>query len=420
MRQLAAALLFSTTAFAASTATVFEHVRLFDGSNVTEDQQVVIEDGKIKFVGPAAVPSDAIHIDGRGKTLLPGFIDAHSHTHSATDLHNAILFGVTTELDMMDPPNLERRLIAGQTSDQASLFYAGYAATATHGHGTEYGGNPPTIDRPEDAQRFVDDRIAEGSQYIKIVYGDTSRIPSRDRLNVISKKTLAAVITAAHARHRLTIVHINTQQDARDAIESGADGLAHLFHGSDVGKDFGALAASHHIFVVPTLSVLDSSCSETTSGDRLTADPLVRPYLDQDQLDRLHEGRYRAWLQRFGPRAIHMSCDGAQHAVVLLRDAGVPILVGTDAPNPATAHGATFHGEMELLVHSGLTPLETLQGATSKAAAAFHIPDRGRIAPGLRADLVLIDGDPTHNILDTRKIIDVWKEGVALHRPSRH
>src|SRR5262249_60162703 len=81
--------------------------------------------------------------------------------------------------------------------------------------------------------------------------------------------------------------------------------------------------------------------------------------------------------------------------VKALKAAGVRILAGTDCGNPGTAHGASIHRELALLVAAGLTPAEALAAATAVAAGAFALADRGRIAPGLRADLVLVDGDPT-------------------------
>src|SRR5437764_1217104 len=95
---------------------------------------------------------------------------------------------------------------------------------------------------------------------------------------------------------------------------------------------------------------------------------------------------------------------------------GVPILTGTDAGNPGTAPGASLHGELEYLVEAGLTPFQALVTATSATATAFRLPDRGRIAPGLRADLVLVNGDPTGDIRATRDIHEIWKAGVPLDR----
>jgi imidazolonepropionase-like amidohydrolase len=106
----------------------------------------------------------------------------------------------------------------------------------------------------------------------------------------------------------------------------------------------------------------------------------------------------------------------AEAAVTALHRAGVPILAGTDAPSPGLAHGLSIHHELELLVRSGLTPLEALASATSEPARAFGFRDRGRIAEGLRADLVLVNGDPTVDITATRDIVGIWKLGVAHTR----
>ena len=95
---------------------------------------------------------------------------------------------------------------------------------------------------------------------------------------------------------------------------------------------------------------------------------------------------------------------------------GVPILAGTDAPNPGSWNGVSMHGELELLVRAGLSPSEALATATSVPAKTFHLSDRGRIAPTLRADLLLVPGDPTHDITVTRNIVSVWKVGAELVR----
>ena len=95
------------------------------------------------------------------------------------------------------------------------------------------------------------------------------------------------------------------------------------------------------------------------------------------------------------------------------------IVAGTDAPNPGTTYGASLHGELEMYVEDGLTPVEALTAATSAPAQAFHISDRGRIAPGLRADLLLVNGHPDEDIKATRNIQAVYKAGIQLDRP-RH
>ncbi len=287
----------------------------------------------------------------------------------------------------------------------ADLRSAGTLVTAPKGHGTEYGMAIPTISSPGEAQAFVDARIAEGSDYIKIVYDDGKTYG----LNIptISKETMAAVIAAAHQRGKLVMVHIGTQQGARDAIESGADGLAHLFVDSAPDAGFAALVAKHHVFVVPTMSVL-AMISGAPSGKPLAADTRIQSYLPADSLRNLG-GSFPG---------THGQFSYVQETVRQLKAQHVPILAGTDAPNPGTAHGASLHGEIALLVAAGLTPVEALASATSVPAHAFHLDDRGEIAPGKRADLVLVKGDPTTDITATRNIAGVWKAGVELDRES--
>jgi imidazolonepropionase-like amidohydrolase len=105
-------------------------------------------------------------------------------------------------------------------------------------------------------------------------------------------------------------------------------------------------------------------------------------------------------------------------AIPPLAAAHVRILAGTDAGNPGTAPGISMHGELEYLVTAGLTPEQALAAATSVFADTFHLTGRGRIALGLRADLVLVNGDPTADITATRDIVEVWKQGIPVNRES--
>jgi imidazolonepropionase-like amidohydrolase len=91
----------------------------------------------------------------------------------------------------------------------------------------------------------------------------------------------------------------------------------------------------------------------------------------------------------------------------------VPIVAGTDAPGPGTTYGASLHWELQHLVAAGMSPAEALAAATSVAARAFRLNDRGRIRAGYRADLLLVEGDPTRDIRATRHIVGVWKKGVS-------
>jgi len=109
-------------------------------------------------------------------------------------------------------------------------------------------------------------------------------------------------------------------------------------------------------------------------------------------------------------------CKATDEAMHQLISEQVPMLVGTDAPAPGTTYGASVHGELVLFVREGMTPIQALASATSVPARAFRLEDRGKISPGMRADLLLVQGDPTRDIKDTRNIVAVWKRGIRVDR----
>jgi len=404
-RLIFAILLLAAPLFAQQTA--ITNVRLFDGTKVIPHATVLIDGTRIVAAGAkVAVPKDAKVVDGNGKTLLPGLIDSHTHVFPGS-LERALRFGVTTELDMftslrmLDPLRAEQA--KGPVTNRADVYSAGTLVTVAGGHGSEY--FPiPTFKTGDDPQAFVDARIAEGSDYIKLIV-ETGEAYGMN-LPTLSKSDLTALISAAHKRGKMAVVHISTLHGARDAIDAGADALVHIFADKTPDAGFGAFVAAHHAFVVPTLTVNESTTG-VGSGTSLNTDAHLAPYLTADEMTN---------LKTSFPKAKGLSLDNAYAAVQQLKAAGVPILAGTDSPNPGTAHGASMHRELELLVKSGLTPVEALIAATSLPAKHFKLNDRGRIAAGLRADLLLVDGDPTTDIMATRNIAGVWKNGTMLDR----
>ena len=398
---------------------VVRDVRLFDGEGVVERATVVVRAGRIVEAGPGvAVPPDLQVVEGRGRTLMPGLIDAHVHTWGSA-LAETLNFGVTTVLDMFSDPGPAREL--RRTRDalgpraHADLFSAGWLATAPRGHGTQFGLPVPTLGTPDEAPAWVDARLAEGSDYIKIVYeprdanGLGAPFPSLDRA------TMAALIAATQARGRLAMVHVSRLVAAHEALEAGADGLVHVHADRVADAALVQLARERGAFVTPTLAVIagfdptpPATAGEARENQRFAADPAVRPYLTPDQRRGLENSA--------GTKLVMFRLDTALASVRALHEGGVDILAGSDAPNPGTAHGASLHHELELLVRAGLTPIEALRAATSVPARRFDLADRGRIAPGQRADLLLVAGDPTTDIRATRAIERIWKNGAGVER----
>lgn len=387
---------------------LIQDARVFDGQRVHASRSVLLENGKIAdddFHGKA--PAGARLVDGKGRTLLPGLIDAHVHAYRHHEL--PLLFGVTTQIDMFTGvsvmQDIARRMQNGANGDQADLYSAGTLATAPGGHGTEYGMAIPTLTTPAEAQAFVDARIAEGSYFIKIVM-EAGR-PGH-AVNTLDSATVKALIEAAHRRGKLAVVHISTLADARTALEAGADGLVHLFVGERITPQeldrFAALARAKKAFVIPTFSVLESIAG-LPSAD-VIGDPAVQALLDKQQKAELANG--------YGKQAKPEWMAVPRAVTAALRKAGVPLLAGTDAGNAGTQYGASLHHELLALTQAGLTPTEALAAATSVPAQAFKLPARGRIAKGYKADLLLVEGDPAADIGATRRIVEVWKDGAPV------
>ena len=392
------------------TVTVIRDVRVFDGEKVLPRATVRLRDGKIESVGAdLTIPEGAELIEGKGRTLLPGLIDAHVHAWAGAR-QEALRFGVTTELDMFSDYHQlaaarQQRESLGAT-DQADLWSAGTLATAPGGHGTEYGMQMPTLTAPEEAAAWVAARKHEGSDYIKIVREDMHVFTGRADMPSLDAATAAALVRAAHEQGLKAMMHVSAIEPARESLRDGADGLVHVFQDEVADADFVALAREHHAFIVPTLVVIAGFSGEHSS---LASDPRIAPFLSSGQKQSLSA---RLPVGHSDPAMI----ANARESVRRLHAAGVTLLAGTDAPNPNTAHGASLHEELAQLVQAGLSPREALVAATSAPARAFGLQDRGRIAPGLRADLVLVEGDPTTNISATRAIVSIWKNGHVVTR----
>jgi len=385
-----------------SDALVIRNVRIFDGERVLADREVRIVGGRISSIGATdrAIPAGMDVVDGGGGTLLPGMIDSHTHRPYAALMRQAAAFGVTTQLDMWTPPDLlaeARRLVDAVEGEQlADLYAAGLGVTAPGGHGTQYGYPVPTLSSAAEAGAHVRALIDAGADYIKIILEDGA--PFGVTINTLDRRQLEASVAAAHAAERLAVVHVSTLASARAALEAGADGLVHVWLDELPPEEIPASMVASGMWVVPTLTVYEGRGAEVLRGP-------AGPYLSTWAEVRL--GAEWQAAQMYGI---------AREAVRLLHTAGVSILAGTDAPNPGTTHGASLHRELELLVEAGMSPADALAAATAVPADAFGLSDRGRIRRGLRADLLLVDGDPTSDISATQRILRVWKAGVEIDR----
>jgi imidazolonepropionase-like amidohydrolase len=353
--------------------TALTNVRVFDGRGIDKPTMVIIDGDRI-----GADPVGAQTIDAAGAILLPGLIDAHIHLTGVTDLERLRDHGVTTGLVMAAwPPDLVASLRGKR--GLTDLRTAGTPAVGAGGSHARMPGFPREgiVTEPGQARLFVAARVSEGADYIKVI----TEAPGRGG---VDQPVLNALVEEAHGHGKLVVAHAATAGAYGMALEAGIDVLTHA--PLDKALDDAAVQrlAQGNRIVVPTLTMMEGIAKQ--SG-------------------------------RVGP-----DYRQSRASVAAIYRAGVPVLAGTDANSapgaPASIpHGSSLHHELELLVDAGLTTLDALRAATSLPAKHFGLDDRGAVAPGLRADLILIDADPLADITATRRIQRVWCAGIE-HIPA--
>ncbi|MEV6770118.1 amidohydrolase family protein [Nocardia sp. NPDC051030] len=347
-----------------STRTALTNVRVFDGRQLTSPTTVVI-DGSI--IGSDA--SGAQRVDTGGAILLPGLIDSHLHLHDSDTPDLLAAHGVTTAFDMASSPVLAASL--RNLSGTTDIHSAGLPVIGPGGLHAQVLGEIAIIRGPEQAEAAVAQRITSGSDYLKLVL----EAPGEGGPD---EATAKAVVAEAHAHNLVVIAHAASPGAYATALDAGVDFITHVPLGIPLPQHDIDRVASEARIAIPTLTMMEGIAEATGNSPAF---------------------------------------DAALASARALHAAGVPLLAGTDANSTPgipfqPRFGASLHHELELLVQAGLSPVEALNAATTLPARHFALTDRGAIAPGLRADLVLLDADPTTDITATRAITRVWCAGI--------
>lgn len=397
---------------------IIKNVQVYDGEQRFEQVDVVVENHKIAEITSHYENTEQWpELDASHKTLIPGFVDAHTHVYGEA-LTGALNFGVTTELDMFSMPdhmriNIDMRNRADNT-EQADMFSSTILATAPKGHGTEYGFTIPVLTEASQVESFVEDRLSDGADYIKAVYDSEKSV--RKFFPSISLEILQALVEAAHKKGVMLVVHVDNLVSAKEVISAGADGVVHSFMDQVVDEEFVQMMKANNAFMIPTLSVL-ASVAGMSNSDILMKDLNIVPFVSREQSQQL-----KAHFPNFNVPAIGF--QNALNSVKLLSDAGVTILAGTDAPNPGTSHGVSLHGELLFLSQAGLSVEQILHSATGAARAYFPIGLRGTLKKGAMASMILLNGNVFEDIKYTADIEHIWKNGInydrKTHKASEH
>lgn len=345
---------------------VIYNVNVFDGEKLAPFNRVVISGGMIV---PDKDTAGATTEDGKGAFLVPGFFDAHAHVYGEAAIEAMRDYGVTTALDMGTFPYQESIASLRSMSDKGytAVYGSGAAATAPGGFLGGIPGFPSEsfVTSPKDAVAFVQARVKEGVDYIKIFINETSD-PDLNLQRVI--------VGSASSAGMLVVSHATSDQAYGEAASANGLIITHAPRDKTLTTARVNKIVSNKQVSIPTLIKMKNL--------------LIRQ-----------------------PQNYTFSSD----SVKAMYQANVPILVGTDCDDgkPFVKYEGSLQAEMKLLVEASMTPIDVLKGATSLPAMYFNLTDRGVIAPGKRADMVLLDGNPLTNISKTGEILKVWLNGIA-------
>jgi len=379
--------------------TLITNVRVFDGQTLTAPQDVLISDATIADPSSLSSSSPDSTVDGTGLTLLPGLIDAHVHISEHEELRTLATHGITTTLDMAAWPAERINALRNQRG-LTDIRTAGAPASTPNSTHTCLLHLPECsqLTGADKAEAFVEDRIREGSDYIKLI----ADVPGP------SQELLDALVAASEKRGLLTVVHAAMSVPYAMAQKSGARVITHAPLDAPLSSSDAEQMKNAGRVAVPTLTAMVAVSS------------IKRPPMPLPGTGPSSGGPPRSAPQMPAVPPRKPDYANARESVRALHAAGVPILAGTDAvAQKANApffvpHGSSLHEELVLLRDAGLSNLEALQAATILPAQWFGLEDRGRVEVGMRADLVLVRGDPIQDIKVTRNVEAVWCSGVRV------
>ena len=417
--------------------TLYEGARLIpgDGKPAIERSAFVVENGAITRVGrqgEVKAPNGATRVDLTGKTVMPTLIDIHTHTgfqRGATyvpqnygretiveDLNRALRFGVSAVVsEGIDPGDAAFAIRADQAAGRlggARLFTAGRGMGAPNaGPGADtYKGIAYDITTEEQGRRAVRELAAQKVDFIKIWVDDRN-----GRAPELSPPLYRAIIDEAHKHGIRVHAHVFYLVDAKGLVAAGIDGFTHLVRDKDMDDELVREIVRRRVVIMPTL--------QNAERGRNTEPPAsLAAWLNGPARDAIGADLVARILTAYGGRTAAQAAAARERYAILQRSlkklsvAGARIMLGGDTGLQDDPFGFAEHRELELMVDAGMTPMQALAAATSSGADYLRLKDIGILAPGKRADFVVLDGNPLEDITNTRRIAQVFLRGRTVNR----
>jgi len=443
-----AAVWFGFVAFAAAgfaqpagaQTVLFEGARVIagDGSAALENATILAERGIITRIarsGEISAPAGATRIDLAGKTVMPAIIATHVHpgfqsglTYVAEnfkretildDLNRALYFGVSTVMSQgVERGEVMYQIRAEQAEGRlggARLMLAGRGMGAPNaGPGNPvYANFAYEVTTEEQARSNVRELIAKKVDAVKIWVDDRGGRAPKLPINISR-----AAIDEAHKAGLKVAAHIFYHDDAVALAEAHVDSFAHLVRDKVMSDELIALTIKNKVYVMPNIGSPERGTYTTPAPwlDEPYLAGLLRDTVAPEVIERVrkaHVARDPALAERNGK-----NYDILKRSVAKLGAAGALVILGSDTGLEDHFFGYAEQKEIELMVQAGMTPSQVIVAATSRAAEYLGLTDRGLLAPGKRADLLVLDGNPLDDIRNTRRIAKLYLAGTEVDRAA--
>lgn len=421
----------------AQRAAVIEHAVLIDGSGGAplQDAALLLENGRITRIAPSGLleaPAGAVRIDASGKTVIPGIINLHGHVgltkglvqaqenytraNVVENLRTYAAYGVTTttsmgtDLDLI--AGIRDEIDGGKLTGIARVVPALQGFTVRNGYPTHapgVKGLAQEVTSVEGARKRVDALADKGARIVKMwVDGH------HGTFDKLTPDLYEAIIGQAHKRGLIAAAHIYELEDAKGLVDAGLDALVHSVRDKEVDASLIRRLLAKNVAYAPTLT-REKSTFAYADGPEWLADPFFANRVEASLLTALRTNLRKT--QAKDPER-QVNIDGfhmAMRNLKKLADAGVRIGFGTDTGPPGRFPGYFEHWEAELMVEAGLTPMQVIQSFSKHASEALRIDrDRGTLAEGKYADLILLNRNPLGNIRNLREMDAVFIGGMKI------